>query len=378
MGTGHNRTIGIVGGGQLGRMLAQAARRLGLGVAIFDPDPKAPAAAVADRHVRAPFDDLGAALDFAAPCELITFEFENVPAATLAELERLRPVRPSHRVLGICRQRIEEKGFLAGAGFPVAPYRPVRSAAEARAAAQALGPAAILKTAELGYDGKGQVRLTALDQAEAAFLSLRCSAAVLEQVVPFERELSVIVARTPSGRCAVYPPMENRHVGGILDLTHFPARIPPDLTRRAQELGLAIAESLGAVGLLCAELFQVGDQLLVNELAPRPHNSGHATLEAAETDQFEQHLRAVLDLPLGSTAARQSAVMANLLGDLWEPAGIDMAGCLADAGVHLHLYGKASARPGRKMGHLTVLDADPERGEARARAARQRFAQRPS
>jgi 5-(carboxyamino)imidazole ribonucleotide synthase len=167
-------------------------------------------------------------------------------------------------------------------------------------------------------------------------------------------------------------------VGGILDLTHFPARIPPDLARRAQELGLAIAESLGAVGLLCAELFQVGDQLLVNELAPRPHNSGHATLEAAETDQFEQHLRAVLDLPLGSTAARQSAVMANLLGDLWEPAGIDMAGCLADAGVHLHLYGKASARPGRKMGHLTVLDADPERGEARARAARQRFAQRPS
>jgi 5-(carboxyamino)imidazole ribonucleotide synthase len=366
-------SIGIVGGGQLGRMLASAARRLGLGVEVLDPDPRAPAAALADRHHRAAFSDLAAAEALAARVDVVTFEFENVPAAALAQLERLRPVRPSHRVLAICRQRIEEKGFLSSAGFPVAPYRPIHNSQDLERALTELQGPTILKTAEFGYDGKGQVRIHAPDQAAQAYASIAGRLAVLEQVVPFERELSVIVARTPQGATAVYPPFENQHKQQVLDLTRWPARIAPEVSQAAERLAVEIAERLGVIGLLCVELFQVGPQLIVNELAPRPHNSGHLTLEAAETDQFEQHLRAVLGWPLGSTAARGPAAMANLLGDLWQGAAPDLSGCLSDRGVHLHLYGKAEARAGRKMGHLTVLDPDPAKAVERAIAARQRF-----
>jgi 5-(carboxyamino)imidazole ribonucleotide synthase len=370
------RSIGLIGGGQLGRMLAMAARRLGLWVEVLDPDPKAPAAALADRHHLARFDDSAAALAFAERVSLVTFEFENVPASSLAQLERIRPVRPSPRVLAICRQRIDEKAFLADQGFPVAPYRAIRSQQDlARALTELSGPL-ILKTAEFGYDGKGQVRLSSADQGPAAYASIGSGLAVLEQVVPFERELSVIVARSVNGEVAAYPPFENQHRNQVLDLTYWPARVPPAVAQAAERLAVEVAQRLDVIGLLCVELFQIGERLLINELAPRPHNSGHLTIEAAETDQFEQHLRAILGWPLGSTAARSPAAMANLLGDLWQPSSPDMPGCLADKGVHLHLYGKAEARPGRKMGHITVLDRDPAAASARATAARQRFGRR--
>ena len=349
-------TIGVVGGGQLGRMIGVAARQLGYRMIVLDPTPDCPAAAVADAQVTAAYDDREAALELVERCDRLTFEFENVPAETLAMLAERKPTHPSPRVLETCRHRALEKSFLDQNGFPVARHRVVRSGEDAERAAGELGGETILKTAEFGYDGKGQRRLKDASQARAAWDELDCPTAVLEAVVPFERELSVICARRADGQTAVFPVAENVHENHILFTSTVPAAISPEREREARELGVAIATALDVVGLLCVELFDTAEGLVVNELAPRPHNSGHHTIESCATSQFEQHVRALCGLPLGSPECIvEQAVMTNLLGDLWSDGEPDWTGVLAEPGAALHLYGKRDARVGRKMGHVTRI-----------------------
>lgn len=350
------QTIGLLGGGQLGRMFGIAARRMGYHVHTLDPTMDCPAGQIADVEINRPYDDIDAARNFANRVDVVTFEFENVPAETLAAIEGITPVHPSPFVLDTCRHRLREKAFLSKHGFPVAAYRECRSAADVRAAAGTLGGKTILKSAEFGYDGKGQARLSSPDDAEAAWAAVGVSTAVLEKVVPFDFELSVIVARTATGESRCYPPGRNEHVAGILDITTVPANLPPGMARRAEQIAVGIAEALGVVGLLAVELFAAGEALIVNELAPRPHNSGHWTFDGAITSQFEQQLRAVCGLPLGDPSMlKPAAAMANLLGDLWDEGEPDWAAALAHPAVKLHLYGKTLATPGRKMGHLVAL-----------------------
>ena len=366
--------VGLLGGGQLGRMFAVAARRMGYRVHALDPVPDCPAGQVADLELNVGYDDVDAAVAFARGVDVVTFEFENVPAETLDAVAEVRPVRPSPSVLHTCRHRLREKRFLADRGFPHAGWRECRSPAEVAVGCREFG-GGLLKTALFGYDGKGQTRLPADADAAAcgdAWDRLgRPDAAVLERVVPFDAELSAVVARDVAGRMRVYPVGRNEHVAGVLDLTVVPSGLPPAAERRARHLAEAVAEALDLVGVLAVELFLVGDDLLVNELAPRPHNSGHWTFDAAVTSQFEQQLRAVCGLPLGATdLLGGGAAMANLLGDAWDAGVPDWPAALAWPGVKLHLYGKAEARPGRKMGHLTALADSPVAAAADARAAR--------
>jgi 5-(carboxyamino)imidazole ribonucleotide synthase len=365
------KTIGLLGGGQLGRMFAIAARRMGYRVHALDPTPDCPAGQVADVEINARYDDLAAAEAFAAKVDVVTFEFENVPAGTLAAIERICPVRPSPFVLETTRHRLREKDFLSSRGFPVAPYRAVRSLADLQHAAAALGLPGILKTAEFGYDGKGQAKLERPEQLASAWSSLGADVGVLEGFVRFDRELSVIVARSVTGQTRCFEPFENVHRRHILDVTTCPATGSPTLLRRAGELAVTIAEALGLVGLLCVEMFAVGDEPIVNELAPRPHNSGHLTIDASATCQFEQQLRAVCGLPLGETTLRRPAAMANLLGDEWAGGEPRWARALAIPGVKLHLYGKHDPRPGRKMGHLTATADTAAEARSRVLAARE-------
>ena len=367
------QTIGILGGGQLGRMFAIAARRMGYHVHALDPTPESPTGQVADYEVNAPYDDLDAARRFAYGVDVVTFEFENVPAETLAAIEQIRPVHPSPHVLDTCRHRLREKTFLSEHGFPVTEFRQVRSSEEATRAAEAIGNASILKSADYGYDGKGQVRLTDASEAAGAFAKIGRPLCVLEKWVPFDLELSVIVARTSDGQMVSFPPGRNDHVNGILDVTVAPAPISPKLARDAIELGLAIAQALQVVGVIAIELFVVKDQLVVNELAPRPHNAGHYSFDACITSQFEQQLRAVCGLPLGDATLLRPAAMANLLGDLWKDRTPNWAAALADPQVKLHLYGKQTPKPGRKMGHLTALADTIEDARRVVLAARQRL-----
>jgi 5-(carboxyamino)imidazole ribonucleotide synthase len=350
------RTVGILGGGQLGRMFAIAARRMGYRVHALDPTDDCPAGQVADVEVSAAYDDVEAARRFAAGVDVVTFEFENIPAETLAAVAEVRPVRPSPEVLHVCRHRLREKDFLRQHGFPVTGYRAVQSAAEVTQALRDLGLPAVLKTADFGYDGKGQVRLDRPDQAAAAWQGLGRPLGVLEAFVPFVKEISVICARTARGEVLCYPPAENEHRRHILDVTTVPARLQPAVARRAAGLAVAVAEALQVVGVLAVEMFLLDTgELLVNELAPRPHNSGHFSVDACVTSQFEQQLRAVCGLPLGDVRLHRPAAMANLLGDLWAGGEPDWEAALAFPEVKLHLYGKREARPGRKMGHLTAL-----------------------
>lgn len=350
-------TIGVVGGGQLGRMLGISARQLGYRLIVLDPTPNCPANAVADAQITAQFDDRDAALELVERCDRLTFEFENVPAETLAALAERKPTHPSPRVLETCRHRALEKSFLESSGFPVARHRVVRSAEEARSAAEALGGVTIMKTAEFGYDGKGQRRLNGPEAAPAAWGALDCPTAVLEALVPFKRELSVICARRADGQTAVFPVAENVHRNHVLHMSTVPAQITPEREREARELGIAIASALDVVGLLCVELFETAEGLVVNELAPRPHNSGHHTIESCATSQFEQHIRALCGLPLGSPEfIVERAEMTNLLGDLWSEGEPNWTTTLAARGAALHLYGKREARVGRKMGHVTRID----------------------
>jgi 5-(carboxyamino)imidazole ribonucleotide synthase len=368
-------TIGVLGSGQLGRMFAIAARRLGYRVHTYSPDSDTPTGQVADVEIRRPYEDLDAVTAFAAGVQVVTFEFENVPAETAAAAERAAPVRPGGHVLHVAQHRLREKTYLSDHGFPVTPYRAVRSAAELSEAVAAIGTPALLKTAGWGYDGKGQVRVQTAADAPAAWQRLGASEAVLEAFVGFEREVSVVAARGVDGAYVDFGVIENHHVGGILDVARAPARVSPATERRAHEITRAVLESLAVVGVLCVEFFVLpGGELLINELAPRPHNSGHLTFDACVTSQFEQQLRAVCGLPLGDTDLLRPAAMANLLGDLWQPEVPRWAAALGLPDVKLHLYGKEEARPGRKMGHLTALAGTPEDAAARVIAARSRLA----
>ncbi len=333
-----------------------AAKSMGYRVVVYDEAPEGPASSCADLSISAPFDDLDGLARFADAVDVATVEFENIPVGALEFLESRIPVRPSSRVVRVCQDRILEKEFLQGAGIPVAPFRPVASAADLAAALADLNAPSILKTAALGYDGKGQISLRPGDDAGAAWARLGAPRAVLEQRVSFVSEASVICARSANGESSCFPVQANVHRDGILDVTTAPADLPPQVAAKAQELAAAIAEKLAVTGLITAEFFVLADGgLMVNELAPRPHNSGHHTLETAMTSQFAQHIRAVCGLPLGPVDLRSPGVMLNLLGDLWGHGEPDWALLLQEPGLFLHLYGKKEAKPGRKMGHLTLL-----------------------
>jgi 5-(carboxyamino)imidazole ribonucleotide synthase len=359
--------IGMLGGGQLGRYALMAARRMGYGTVVLEPDPQAPAANVADEHLVAAYDDEAALDRLASTCAVITTEFENPPATSLERLARSTDVAPSAAAVAIAQDRRTEKRFLADAGIPIAPWGVV----EAADASAAVGFPAILKTARLGYDGKGQTTVTSAEQLPGAWVSLGGCACVLEEALSLDAEVSVIVARTVDGRTATYEVAENVHVNGILDLTVVPARVAESVAARATALALAVAAALDYVGVLAVELFVVDSEVYVNELAPRPHNSGHWTLDAARTSQFEQQIRAVCGVGLGDTAMTTPAVaMVNLLGDLWQGGEPKWATAFAEPRASVHLYGKATARPGRKMGHLTITGRSADDVAAEALALR--------
>ncbi|MGD9701476.1 MAG: 5-(carboxyamino)imidazole ribonucleotide synthase [Acidimicrobiia bacterium] len=363
-------TIGVLGGGQLGRMFALAARAMGYGIVAVDPDAGAPVHAVVDEHLVAAYDDPAALDAMASRCAVVTTEFENPPASALERLAARTLVAPGPRALAIAQDRIAEKAFVAGAGLDVGPYALVRPEDDLSAAAVAVGLPAILKTARLGYDGKGQRRVDTVDQLRAAFVELGRVPCVLETLLPLERELSVVAARSLTGEFRAFPVAENAHADGILDLTVVPARVPPGLADEAVAIARTIAEEIDYRGVFAVELFVVGGRLLVNELAPRPHNSGHWTLDACRTSQFEQQVRAICGLPLGDTALDSPVAMLNVLGDAWAGGDPDWAGVLAHPGTKLHLYGKREPRPGRKMGHVDVLAASADEARATAELVR--------
>jgi 5-(carboxyamino)imidazole ribonucleotide synthase len=364
-------TVGVLGSGQLGRMFAIAARRMGYRVHVYSPEVDTPTGQIADLEVVAPYDDLDAVRRFAHAVEVVTFEFENVPFETAEAAAERAHVRPAGRVLHVTQNREREKTFLAGAGFPVPRFAVVRSIDDLRAALDTVGCPAVLKTARFGYDGKGQAKIAGPEEIAAAWDAVGRHDAVLEAFVDFERELSVVAARGLSGAVADYGAVENRHRDHILDLTTAPAQVPPEVAAEASRLAHAVVDALDVVGVLCVELFLARDgRLLINELAPRPHNSGHFTFDACVTSQFEQQLRAVCGLPLGSVRQFQPAAMANLLGDLWQEGEPRWEAACAFPEVKVHLYGKAAARPGRKMGHLTALAGTPGEAARLALAAR--------
>lgn len=364
-------TLGVLGGGQLGRMFAIAARRLGYRVHVFCPEADSPAAPVADRTFVAPYDDLEQVRAFARSVDVVTFEFENVPSATSDACAEWVPVRPDGNVLHITQQRLREKGFLRDHGFPVTSFRAIHSQEDLETAARDLGLPGVLKTASFGYDGKGQRTIRSTAELPEAFAGLGGAEGIYEAFVDFAQEVSVVGARTLDGEFAAFPVFENVHRHHILDVTVSPARIPPALETAARELSRGILEALDVIGLLTVELFVTRDgRLIVNELAPRTHNSGHLTLDACITCQFEQQVRAVCGLPLGSTELKNPAAMANLLGDVWTHGEPRWAQALSNPRLKLHLYGKASARPGRKMGHITATADTTEAAIQAVRDAR--------
>lgn len=348
-------TLGMLGGGQLGRYFVMAAHRLGYKVVVLDPDPASIAGAAADHHIVAPYDDQTALHDLASCCAAISCEFENVPAASLTLLEQHKPVRPAASAVRICQDRREEKAFLRGADIPVAPHLALLAGDPIPAQASALFPA-ILKTTREGYDGKGQWQVNNLDEL-ASTLAASGVPCVLEQRLALEGEFSLTLARSPSGAIGALPLVQNWHSSGILDQTRSPAKVPA-LEADARRIAEQLIAALDYVGVLTVEFFLVAGKLLVNELAPRPHNSGHPSLDNAECSQFELQVRALCDLPLPARIAVRPAMLLNLLGDLWQAGTPDWAALLALPGVHLHLYGKGEPRPGRKMGHVTIAAAD--------------------
>jgi 5-(carboxyamino)imidazole ribonucleotide synthase len=352
-------TIGVLGSGQLGRMFAIAARRMGYRVHTYSPDEDTPTGQVADVEWQGPYEDLDRVAQFARGVDVVTFEFENVAAATAATCEGLVPVRPSGRVLETTQQRIREKRFIQNAGLPITPFRIIRSFSDLRPALDDLGFPAVLKTADFGYDGKGQAAIRSAAEIESAWEAVAGSQtsfdAVLEMFIDFECEISVVAARGIDGAFAHFGAVENQHERHILDTTIAPARVATRVASEAVGIARAVLEKLDVIGVLCVEFFVASSGLMINELAPRPHNSGHFSFDACVTSQFEQQLRAVCGLPLGSTEQMRPAVMVNLLGDLWEREKPDWPAALARHNVKLHLYGKRQPRPGRKMGHLTAM-----------------------
>jgi 5-(carboxyamino)imidazole ribonucleotide synthase len=359
-------TLGILGGGQLGAMLLAEARRMGYRVHAMDPDPECPCAARADRFVAAPLSDADAALRMAEGCDVVTIETEHVSAEVLDALARDRLVRPGAPVLRNIHDRLAQRRFLAAHGLPQPAWAAVDDAASLADAVAKVGVPAILKTRRGGYDGKGQVRLRSASDAAEAWRRQPVPG-VLEAFVPFEKEVSVVLARGADGAVAAWPVTENVHRDGILHTTAIPAAVPDGLAREALALATRTVEALGHVGVAAVEMFVAGGRLLVNEVAPRTHNSGHVTLGAAATSQFEQHLRAVCGLPLGDPSLLRPAAMVNLLGDLWPGGAAPAWGpVLAEPAARLHLYGKKAARPGRKMGHVLVLAGDAASAVRRA------------
>ncbi|WP_040949686.1 5-(carboxyamino)imidazole ribonucleotide synthase [Gorillibacterium massiliense] len=360
-------TIGVLGGGQLGRMLALAGRHMGYRFVTLDPAEDSPMGQVADRQITAAYSDAAAARELARQADVITYEFENVDAGVAALLAEESYVPQGHALLHTTQHRLREKRAIEAAGVPVAPYAEIRTLADLEEALGRFGTPCVLKTATGGYDGKGQRVIRAADEAAAAFAGLGggVTELVLESFIHFEREISVIAARSPRGEARAFPAAENIHVDNILHVSIVPARIAPETARRAEELALALVDALGVVGLLAVEMFLTADgQLFVNELAPRPHNSGHATIEACRTSQFEQHVRAVCNLPLGGTELLTPAVMVNLLGEHVEQALKWLAEQEREEdglSIKLHLYGKSEAKLKRKMGHITLITEDIDR-----------------
>jgi len=363
--------LGVLGGGQLGRMFAIAARRMGYRVHSFSPDDDSPTGQVADLEVTASYEDLDALRAFARGVEVVTFEFENVPIEAIDAVEALAPVRPSGVALHTAQQRAREKTFLADRGVPTAPFAPAATLDELWDAVARVGTPAVIKTAEFGYDGKGQHKVATPADVEHIWTAIGHQAAVVEKFISLQAEISIVAARGVNGEVAAFPPFENRHRNHILDLTTVPAAMPAPMAKQAAEITRTILEELQYVGVLCVEFFVSTDgALLVNELAPRPHNSGHLTFDAAVTSQFEQQVRAVCALPLGSPDIPRPAAMANLLGDLWVDGEPNWAAACRFTDVKLHLYGKNNPRPGRKMGHLTAVGRTVQDAQDRVIAAR--------
>jgi 5-(carboxyamino)imidazole ribonucleotide synthase len=368
-------TLGMLGGGQLGRFFVVAAHEMGYKVAVLDPDLNSPAGAIADQHIVAAYDDQNALDVLSQSCAAVTTEFENVPAETLAYLARFVPVRPDASCVSIAQNRIAEKTFLRDNHIPHAPFAEIRSEADIDQAAAELFPG-ILKVVRFGYDGKGQARVKNAAEAKAAFAQFKGETCVLEKMLALDYEISVVLARGADGKIACFPPAENLHTNGILDVSAVPATGSEALIGQAEILAAQIAEKMHYVGVLGVEFFVVHGELFANEMAPRPHNSGHYTIDACITNQFEQQVRALCGLPLGDARAHSSAVMVNLLGDLWyqqdrhhsrEPEW----NALFDVpNLKLHLYGKQQARAGRKMGHFTVIGGNPAEVRAAALSAR--------
>ena len=370
-------TLGMLGGGQLGRFFVAAAHEMGYRVWVLDPDPHSPAALIADRHLLAAYEDYAALAELAQGCAAITTEFENVPAGTLDYLNKFTIVRPAAAAVSVCQNRIAEKNFLRDHGLPHADFSAIHQEQDLQEASDQLFPG-ILKVARFGYDGKGQAVVSSRAQALAAFQQFKGETCVLEQKLELDYEVSVVLARDEAGLVKSFPTAENSHRKGVLDVSLVPGRASAELRAQAAELAARIADGLGYIGTLAVEFFVVRGQLLINEMAPRPHNSGHYTLDACISSQYEQQLRALCGLPLGEARAHSAAAMVNLLGDLWyesSPTGHryrepDWSKLYAFPTLKLHLYGKHHARPGRKMGHFTVVDADPERTRELAMAAR--------
>jgi 5-(carboxyamino)imidazole ribonucleotide synthase len=368
-------TVGILGGGQLGRMTAMAARSLGYHLAALDPDPSCAARFVVETCITASFDDVQAARELAARSNVVTVEIEKVSVEALRAVQERVPMRPGPEVLSVVQDRARQKDWLRGHGFPVGPYRKASSEAELREGAAALGGRSYVKATRGGYDGRGQEILSTPDGAKAVWEALGALEVVVERALDLESEMSVLVARRPSGEARTYPPALNHHVKGILEWSVLPGPVSPRTSAQAEAITRDMATALGVEGLLVAEFFLTrSGELLVNELAPRPHNTFHTTEVACATSQFEQLTRAVCDLPLGSTEVLRPAAIVNLLGDLWIGDGtpaFDRA--LEIPGVTVHLYGKRVARPGRKMGHLSAIAATPDEALRKVQQARERL-----
>ena len=365
-------TLGVLGSGQLGRMFTIAARRLGYRVHVLSPDDDTPTGQVADVEIRANYDDLDAIERFAQGVQVVTFEFENVPSPTTAAAEKFAPVLPGGHVLHVTQNRLREKNFLRQAGIATTPYFAVRSPEDLRAALQQTGCPAVLKTADWGYDGKGQAKLQSPADVDRIWPAFAGQESILEAFVDFACEISVVGARGLDGEFVAYGPVHNTHRNHILDVSICPAPVSATVAQDAIEITRTIFEQLQVVGVLCVEFFVTRtDQLLVNELAPRPHNSGHYTIDACVSCQFEQQVRAVCGLPLGSVRQHRPAAMVNLLGDVWQPNSPRWDQALKKSDLKLHLYGKAEPRPGRKMGHFTALADTAQEAAALALAARE-------
>ena len=366
-------SLGVLGGGQLGRMFTLAAHSMGYRIVVLDPDPHSPAGLIADQHIKADYRDRAALQMLGDECAAITTEFENIPADSLEFLEQYCPVRPSADSVRIAQNRIHEKTFIQEHGLATAPFAAIYEAGDIDEVFAGLTPPLLLKTASMGYDGKGQLPVNTPDEARVAFRQMGATPCVLEELVELEREISVVLARNINGQTAIYPVGENRHVNGILDTTIVPSGADPAMTATAIDMARQLADAMNYCGVLAVEFFCTEEgELLINEIAPRPHNSGHFTVDACATSQFEQQVRMMCGLTPSNTQLLSAVVMTNLTGDIWGDGEPAWQHVLNEPGAHLHLYGKREARPGRKMGHINCLADDVDSAleiTARIRAA---------